>query len=224
MTTEFDQDDLIPDLRLTRYGYERDTDTGEEHPVEIRNFSVVEFVRHYRAELEKYERETAAEQQDSYFVQFILTIHDQSDLWAELEQAVSAAEECIDSGNTASLPNSIVRIVYVADQLSPVPEQWQREDTKRFFSDLKRTAPLRARYQRIQEAQREAKETAIAEWAKDTEEVIRITEMADIVYRKLVDEYEPDLPQRWETIKNWIRSVAPAYAKRPGRPRGKIDK
>lgn len=54
-------------------------------------------------------------------------------------------------------------------------------------------------------------------WAADSNQSIRITEMAHLVKGRLVDEGGDDLPEDLERIKAWIRPVAPSYAKAGGR-------
>ncbi|TCQ87838.1 hypothetical protein [Pseudomonas sp. JUb52] len=56
-------------------------------------------------------------------------------------------------------------------------------------------------------------------WEKDTTRSIRVGDMADHVYARLLDEAQ-DAAQAPELdrVRKWIKEVAPDYAKRPGRP------
>jgi len=57
-------------------------------------------------------------------------------------------------------------------------------------------------------------------WKSDKSQVIRIGEMADKVYRKLAKEgFLDSLPDNPESIKDWIKLVAPDYARKGGRKR-----
>lgn len=57
-------------------------------------------------------------------------------------------------------------------------------------------------------------------WAADTDETIRIRDMADKVYKALLTRGMTDvLPQESDTLKDWIRPVAPDYACKPGKPK-----
>ncbi|WP_157755491.1 hypothetical protein [Pseudomonas frederiksbergensis] len=68
----------------------------------------------------------------------------------------------------------------------------------------------------IEQAQKIAKEL----WEADTAETIRIRDMADMVYRALLTrDMKEVLPQEPDTLKDWIRSVAPDYACKPGKPK-----
>ena len=65
-----------------------------------------------------------------------------------------------------------------------------------------------------------AKVIASEFWKVDTEKAIRIGEMADKVYRELVGEgFAESLPETTVTIKDWIKAVAPSYARSGGRSR-----
>ncbi|WP_148558620.1 hypothetical protein [Pseudomonas chlororaphis] len=65
-----------------------------------------------------------------------------------------------------------------------------------------------------------AKDMAAEMWVKDTDKRIKTSEMADMVWRKLVDEgLSEHLPDNVERVRVWIRGVAPEYAKAKGRPK-----
>ncbi len=69
-------------------------------------------------------------------------------------------------------------------------------------------------------AKERAQEIAMQFWQRDAEKSIRIGEMADKVWRALADEDLRDqMPETTERIKEWIKSVAPDYARKPGRRR-----
>lgn len=55
-------------------------------------------------------------------------------------------------------------------------------------------------------------------WQSDSEKKIRIREMADKVYRSLVDKGFTDvLPESEARVRKWIQPVAPSYARMGGR-------
>lgn len=72
-------------------------------------------------------------------------------------------------------------------------------------------------------ARKRAKEIASGLWNKDTEQKIRLGQMADLVWKVLVDEdYTNYLPNTAASIKAWIKPVAPTYACKGGRPKTTI--
>lgn len=63
-----------------------------------------------------------------------------------------------------------------------------------------------------------ARSIATELWQSDFEKKIRIMEMADLVYRALNDRSFSDvLPDTVERVKDWIKPVAPEYARMGGR-------
>lgn len=106
---------------------------------------------------------------------------------------------------------------------APAAEQPQQKCTPGGIEEAKPENPQMAGLNEINNAKFKAKERAkaIADdlWRADVEEKIRISVMADKVYRKLVDEgFVDQLPGHAETLKEWINPVAPEYARKPGRP------
>lgn len=68
-----------------------------------------------------------------------------------------------------------------------------------------------------------AKVIAKERWAGDRSQSVRIGEMADLVYRQLASEgYTDALPGSSERVKDWLKSVAPEFARRPGRSRKRL--
>lgn len=65
-----------------------------------------------------------------------------------------------------------------------------------------------------------AKEIALQLWQEDTAQEARIGEIADKVYRQLAKEdYTHALPDTAESLKRWIKGIAPEYARQGGKPR-----
>lgn len=68
-----------------------------------------------------------------------------------------------------------------------------------------------------------AKAIAKERWADDIRQSVRIGEMADLVYRQLATEgYIDALPGSSERVKDWLKSVAPEYSRKPGRSRKRL--
>ncbi|MNP61225.1 hypothetical protein D3C76_1563840 [compost metagenome] len=65
-----------------------------------------------------------------------------------------------------------------------------------------------------------AKVIATEIWAADTAQKIRLRDMAERVWARLIDEgLDKWLPDKAESIKEWLKPVAPEYARKAGRPR-----
>lgn len=71
-------------------------------------------------------------------------------------------------------------------------------------------------------AQIAARETAKHYWRKDKEQKIRMGEMCQLVWDSLCgSEYHPELPDKPESLRDWIKDIAPEYASEQGRPPNK---
>lgn len=69
-------------------------------------------------------------------------------------------------------------------------------------------------------ARERAKAIASEAWQDDTAQTIRLGDMAERVYRALVEQgFTKTLPGTVERIKEWIKPVAPDYARKGGRRR-----
>jgi hypothetical protein len=91
---------------------------------------------------------------------------------------------------------------------------------KQLGATQKRTEALHAINAGKNAAIEQAQEIARDLWAADTDETIRIRDMADKVYKALLTRGMTDvLPQESDTLKDWIRPVAPDYACKPGKPK-----
>lgn len=90
----------------------------------------------------------------------------------------------------------------------------------RVKSEVLRISPLARQNQAKEDIINRACELATELWGMDKTQSVRIGVMADMVYRKLVGEGMRELlPDSEERIKDWIKSVAPSYARKGGRAR-----
>lgn len=77
---------------------------------------------------------------------------------------------------------------------------------------------LKSKARAVQRLIDRAREIAAQRWEADHLQEIRIGAMADLVYRQLAQEFgQAHLPELPETVKDWIKPVAPEYARRGGR-------
>lgn len=83
-----------------------------------------------------------------------------------------------------------------------------------------RMPKLDAINKRKAEAKAWALDYASSAWVKDTEQRIRIGEMAENLWTAMVDAgFSDALPDKAAGLSDWVRAIAPDYAKRGGRPR-----
>lgn len=78
--------------------------------------------------------------------------------------------------------------------------------------------PLAAKNSAKSDAVERAKEVAAQLWSEDHNRSVRIGDMADQVYRALASEgLQDSLPETVDRLKEWIKAVAPEYARQGGR-------
>ncbi|MCY1302334.1 hypothetical protein D9M70_519840 [compost metagenome] len=88
---------------------------------------------------------------------------------------------------------------------------------------LTRTKGLTNKNRAAQQLKERARVIAGELWDADQYRAIRIGEMAESVYRRLVGEGQQDgLPGSSGALKAWIRPVAPDYATRGGRQKNPL--
>ncbi|VVO30884.1 hypothetical protein [Pseudomonas fluorescens] len=89
---------------------------------------------------------------------------------------------------------------------------------ERMRVEVRRISPLANRNELKEPAIARARVIAQEMWALDVRQEIRSSSMADKVYRRLADEGMADLlPGSAERVKEWIKPVAPDYARKGGR-------
>ncbi|MEK6203480.1 hypothetical protein [Psychrobacter sp. Pi2-51] len=65
-----------------------------------------------------------------------------------------------------------------------------------------------------------AKHVAEEQWLQDTENKIKIGEMCNIVWAKLIEyNLSEELPNHIDNLRPWIKEVSPSYASEAGRPK-----
>lgn len=117
----------------------------------------------------------------------------------------------------------IVRDV-LTDGIHPA---WTLEDIMEPIVEQVKMSAAAARMQKLgainkrkAEAKAWALDYASNEWVKDTGQSIRIGEMTEKLWTAMVDAgFSDALPDRAVGLSDWVRAIAPDYAKRGGRPR-----
>ncbi|WP_323847027.1 hypothetical protein [Microbulbifer magnicolonia] len=151
--------------------------------------------------------------------------------WKQFKYAVDRAASATVSGDTSEIALAFYQLGQAAGQLENemikeaiVPALLvQQREAKRTRKQDERNWWKSAASKTLKEcAQREA----VALWELDTEQLIRIGEMCELVYKKLLTathghELYGYLPGSPEGIKAWLRPVAPAYATKAGPPKRK---
>lgn len=98
----------------------------------------------------------------------------------------------------------------------------RRVETIKSLIETKQDQRPRGKSQAKEHAQLAAKTLATYLWNQDTDNKIKIKEMAITVHAELNQtEYHTQLPDQSVSLKKWIEDIAPDYAREPGRTREK---
>lgn len=93
---------------------------------------------------------------------------------------------------------------------------------KKAVTDFKKGKPLFIKAERQKTSKKLAQGLALARWNFDTEQEIRIGEMCELIwhdFRKMADSLGLPKLKNDQALKEYIKPVAPDYAKKPGAPK-----
>lgn len=138
---------------------------------------------------------------------------------AELYQAATEARDALESKNANWLCIAMFKLGEVAGRMN-LPSELEVKKTR--IAELKRTIGLQIHNSEKAWLKQIAQAFAEDFWQKDVQNKIRVSEMTDEVYSKIHAVFGSNpiidyLPEK-EAFKDWIREVAPDYAKKGGRP------
>lgn len=143
--------------------------------------------------------------------------------WDALQEAINLAGEAWESGNPHEIGISMYRLGEAANQLNHPNSEEMCKLYEAALANIERTRPIVLKNARVQSLSLCAQNLASLYWQSDSNEEIRIGEMCEKVY-PLVHKFAIDngfqdlMPGEVEGIKKWLRTVAPAYAQKRGRP------
>lgn len=155
------------------------------------------------------------------------------DLQGIVENIASVTDENGADGARESMLRGLSYLKYAAEEQPSVAEAIAfgveaillavtsaklSESMRKSSIEASRMSPLIAQNRAKEELVAIAQEVASEHWRCDVKNEIRIGVMAEKVYRALVaDGYSELLPGTADRIKEWIKPVAPEYARKGGR-------
>lgn len=146
--------------------------------------------------------------------------------YAALFNAADEAREALASSNNSWLCVALFKLGEAVGRMKLPTEheliKTEYELAKFKFSEASRTIGLEIHNSEKAQLKMIAQSFAEDLWEKDVQNKIRVSEMTDEVYAKTHSVLHKNpiiqyLPEK-EAVKDWIRDVAPDYAKKGGRP------
>ena len=145
--------------------------------------------------------------------------------WQSLAKRIAVAEVALESGDTVAASRAFFALGQAVEALEHLPKDEARElaalalkGAQSEMAEYKRQAPNQRKALFIREAQL----MAAVHWAEDTDHVVRLADMCELVYKAMMplahELGEGYLPGESEGLKTWLRRTAPEYARKGGRP------
>jgi hypothetical protein len=146
--------------------------------------------------------------------------------WAQLSSLIDAAMHDWDNGDPSRVCEAFFCLGQLSGELSMPPLEEYLEGLKARESQARRSLPLRRRNIAAACCKEAMQEVAKIEWEHDVTKSIRLSDMCEIIWAKVMNhgldaDFLEALPDKASGLKPWIRPVAPGYARRGGAPKKK---
>ena len=144
--------------------------------------------------------------------------------WHALQYFVTSAEKALESDDVISIAMAFIALGEAIEALQHPASKESIKMIGALIEKNKKDWPLREINIKKRHLKDIAKKFAQDQWDMDIEKKLRLTQMCEQVWPKLVDAAHENnltdqLPKGSESIKDWLRPIAPKYAKKGGRPK-----
>lgn len=147
--------------------------------------------------------------------------------WAGFSIAVEDAMLALESGDMARVCFAFMELGLKGGEISnPTDEELDliQNGPSALRINMERVKALREQSDRQRYLREKAQALAAYYWARDSHQTIRLSEMCQQVYADLWPYVEAGdmsglLPAAADGLKEWLRPVAPEYARKGGRPK-----
>lgn len=142
--------------------------------------------------------------------------------WKELGNKAFEALAAITTEDAREIASAFYYLGRSAESLSHPSIDEQMAYRAAYIEKLKSELPLRVSTERRNFLIEEIQESARKRWATDLDKDFRVTEMCELLLSEAQDiarQIGTKVPTKADTLKPWLREIAPKYAKKQGRPR-----
>jgi len=144
--------------------------------------------------------------------------------WKMLDATTIGVEKALTDGRSSEIAIRSIALGCAIEALQYPPYSMQFKMIKAFASTIKSKLPLKIKNDRLAALKEHAQFLAKDRWSEDVNKELRMMDMCHAIWPELVDAVEEfkikdALPDRPELLKNWIRPVAPDWAKKRGAPK-----
>lgn len=149
---------------------------------------------------------------------------DTDNRWNTLAHQTEVADKALDSGNVSAIASAFYYLGRLAEELEQPTHSDMAELYKAKTEKLRREYPLFEKNLRAKFLKDMAQAIAETVWESDLKHQIRLAEACEMVWPQLVDiairrDMQELMPDKASSLKDWLRPVAPEYARKGGRPK-----
>jgi hypothetical protein len=142
--------------------------------------------------------------------------------WVRLGDIAAEALGAIESEDPREIASAFYNLGQTAERINHPSMEEQLTYRAAYIEKLKSEYPLRVSNEKRDLLIRAIQERALKKWATDSDKDFRLTEMCEkmlVFAQKLARRIGTEAPTKADTLKPWLRKVAPEHAKKQGRPR-----
>lgn len=144
--------------------------------------------------------------------------------WKTLDATTTSVEKALIDGCNSEIAMKSIALGQAIEALQYPTYHIQKRMNKALISKTNSEQPFKIKNQRLAKLKECAQSLAKDRWSEDINKELRMMDMCHAVWSELVDaaddvKMRDALPDRPELLKNWIRPVAPDWAKKRGAPK-----
>ena len=144
--------------------------------------------------------------------------------YSNLEMNTENAAKALDTGNISKIAAAFIDLGKSIESLRHPSHDEMHEMRMALMEKMKSEMPLRHRNIHINFLKSVAQDYALHFWSKDAEQKLRLSDACHKVWQHLVEVADrhnctKELPEKAESLKAWLRPIAPEYARKAGRPK-----
>jgi hypothetical protein len=142
--------------------------------------------------------------------------------WVRLGDTAAEALGAIETEDPREIASAFYNLGQTAERLSHPSMEEQLTYRYAYIEKLKSELPLRVSSERRNVLIEAIQEKALKLWAADSDKDFRLTEMCKLLLSEAQDiakHIGTEVPTTADTLKPWLRKVAPEHAKKQGRPK-----
>jgi uncharacterized protein YyaL (SSP411 family) len=132
------------------------------------------------------------------------------------------AIDAVTAGDTSALCIALFNLGRSVESLEHFTIEEHIKASEAIAQKMEQEMPLKIRNAKSKFLQSRVRDMAKQMWDDDLEKIQKLTRVCKILLpeaKKIANKIDCEAPTRAETLRGWLRPIAPAYATAPGRPK-----